>query len=109
MLAALNQLKDIAQQDDQIAYFQELDEAERMLEEQKREKDTLWLGADEIPDDLGHFGQKLSKYYHNNADDDAMMDYFLQEKFTPCTYFSSGNCKYGDKCKYLHDEKLVKG
>ena len=36
--------------------------------------------------------------------DDDIIDYFLnnQEKFEVCEYFLSGNCRYGEKCKYLH-------
>lgn len=49
-----------------------------MLEESK-DKDTLFLSLNDIPDNLGSYG-----------DDDAIMDYFLQDKFTPCQYFASG-------------------
>ena len=30
------------------------------MEEKKREEETLYLGMDEIPDDLGEYGKKLA-------------------------------------------------
>lgn len=40
-------------------------------------------------------------------DDDDIIDYFLnnQESFQPCKFFQAGNCRYGEKCKYLHQKQ----
>ena len=48
------------------------------------------LDANTIPDSL--------------QDDDDIIDYFLDNnpKLVICDYYLSGNCKYGDKCKYMH-------
>lgn len=37
-------------------------------------------------------------------DDDDIIDYFLSNNtnWVICEYFLKGNCKYGDKCKYMH-------
>ena len=40
----------------------------------------------------------------NMENDDDIIDYFLtnNEKFITCPFFLKGNCRYNDKCKYMH-------
>ena len=37
-------------------------------------------------------------------DDDALIEEFLNSNAdkTICTFFMQGNCKYADRCKFLH-------
>lgn len=46
----------------------------------------------------------------NLDEDEDNIDFFLsnQEKFTVCEYYLKGNCRYGDKCKFLHPKNRPK-
>jgi hypothetical protein len=52
----------------------------------------------------GAFGTIPTNALQDMEDDDDIIDYFLnnQDQFTVCPFFLKGNCRYGDKCKYLH-------
>ena len=54
-----------------------------MIENENR---PMVLGLDEIPDDLGYYGNIPKEV----GDDDALIDYFLSDKFKPCQYFAVG-------------------
>ena len=38
-------------------------------------------------------------------DDNEIIDLYLSnpDRFTHCQYFEQGNCRYGDRCRYLHE------
>ena len=44
-------------------------------------------------------------------DEDALIQHFLDsnKKQVICEYFVSGNCRYGDKCQYLHPKGVYTG
>ena len=56
----------------------------------------------------------MSQIPHQNilafSSDDDIIDYFLnnQDKFQVCSYFTKGQCKYANNCKYYHPPESQK-
>jgi len=42
-------------------------------------------------------------------DDQAIIDLYLSDpdRFTVCEFYKQGNCKFGDRCQYMHPEELA--
>jgi len=69
------------------------------------------LTNDEVPKEMGIRKKEKNIYntvpmnaIQNMVDDDDIIDYFLtnNEKFITCPFFLKGNCRYNEKCKYMH-------
>lgn len=45
------------------------------------------------------------------TNDDEIIDYFLQNNndWIICEWFTKGNCRYGDSCKYMHPKSMGNG
>ena len=77
------------------------------------DEDCVILTNDPVPKVIGEkkgkgaFGTIPTNALNDMQDDDDIIDYFLSnaEKFTPCPFFLKGNCRYGDKCRNLHQGK----
>ena len=65
--------------------YDELDEAERMMEAQESNNAVL-LSLKDIPDDLGK--SKFGAAPKKELDDDDILDYFMSEKFKPCQFYA---------------------
>lgn len=71
--------------------------------------EVIVLSNDPIPRELGTElkignAKSFNPVPEDLEDDDEIIDYFLNSNtdWVICEYFLKGNCKYGDKCKYMH-------
>jgi hypothetical protein len=85
----------------QVEYDDELPEGET--------DEVVVLSNDPVPRELGTelkigSAKGFNPVPEDLEDDDEIIDYFLNSNtdWVICEYFLKGNCKYGDKCKYMH-------
>ena len=69
--------------------------------------DTVYFSMDQVMN-AGSGGTSTKNTHGLTNEDDEAIDYFLENnsQWVICEWFLSGNCKFGDDCKYMHPKSM---
>jgi hypothetical protein len=72
----------------------------------ENQDDTVYLSMHQLANSMssGYQQKNPSKLQQ----DDDVIDYFLENnpEWVICEFYKRGNCKFGDKCKYMHPKSM---